>query len=883
MRHSLRIRFTLLLLLFCSIASADEAYVITSGTETRIGNAAVERVFTQEGGRAGTSAILNKLSGVRYRVTSEEFALSIVFAGFGPAAGKEQNGENPSVLTAKDFRFAGMKERTGPNGSRTLTLMYSFDRYQANLRVAVHHEVHPGVPYMRKWVEVADSAGTMHFLHKIDVETMAFHGVSPGRGAFGQPVFAGDVFVGVEYPGVENVMEGTHISSGYVIGTAMNPQGLASETGILGVAGSPQDLARAFLRYVETIKVRGTRPYLLYNTWYDVRHPARVKDPSHAMTESVVLERIDAFRRHMQVPHDITLDAFVLDDGWDNVESIWRIDSSTFPRGFTRLAGELKKSGTKLGMWASPFCGYDMRDQRVRWGAAHGYEHTGNFLCFAGEKYGKEFKERMVGYTRDYGIGYFKWDGFLLACNETGHGHLPGIYSRTALISTFADMMAAVREVNPDVFVNITVGTWLSPWWLRYADCVWMQGEDYAYAEDVPSLNPRDKAITYRDAVLWGNFGRQDLLFPVSSMMTHGIIKGRLNLLGGETESLESFTNETLMYFGRGVMMWELYVSPDALSSEEWHAIASCVKWARGRKDLLADTRMIGGDPLARAPYGFAHSRGDRALVLLRNPSVRPAHIAISLDRDLGFSAGAETWRAAYTYPYTMVMAPEFHKTDSLRVPLGSYEVVMIEVLPSGEIPAGTPLEIRYARSGDSLSVFATPGTRQPIRFAGLKDQETVQFSGSEMGLASTAADMHSHAPGLAVVSGTAQIPAGGSAEYGLLLEPAERLTGDATPQIRAEVDGAQTHCSIEQEGGKWFWVTVPLPPGEHHVSIRIESSKPLNGKAEAWLFSRIPLARASMESRITAVVAPELPFPYPASVEKGSRLLRSYELEPVK
>ena len=62
---------------------------------------------------------------------------------------------------------------------------------------------------------------------------------------------------------------------------------------------------------------------------------------------------------------------------------------------------------------------------------------------------------------------------------------------------------------------------------------------------------------------------------PVSGLMIHGIIKGRLNFLGGKDESLDSFTNEVMMYFGRGVMMWELYVSPDLLSDNEWNAIAS--------------------------------------------------------------------------------------------------------------------------------------------------------------------------------------------------------------------------------------------------------------------------------------------------------------------
>ena len=872
--------FLLLTLTTHSVGIADDAYVVASGNSIRVGNGSVERVFTVSGERAGTSAIVNKLSGSRYRVSSEEFALSIVFGGFGPAVGKEQNGENPSILTASDFKFIGANPEETSDGGRRVKFQYALDLHQSRLRVSVVYSAGPTSPYLRKWIHVADSGAGMHFLHKLDVESMNIYGAQPDRGAFGQPVFAGDIFIGVEYPGVENALSGSHVSSGYIVGETLKPEGISSENGVLGAATSPEELERTFLRYVETIKVRGTRPFLLYNTWYDIRHPSRVNSAAYGMTEANILERIDAFHKYMQVPHDITLDAFVLDDGWDNVQSIWQIDSTTLPTGFTQVNKALQSVGTKLGMWASPFCGYDMRDQRVRWGAAHGYEHTGDFLCFAGDKYGREFKERMVEYTREYGVGYFKWDGLLLACNEPGHGHLPGIYSRNALIRRFSDVMAAVREVNPSIFINITVGTWLSPWWLRYADCVWMQGEDYAYAEDVPSLNPRDKAITYRDAVLWGNFQRQKLLFPVSSMMTHGLIKGRLNLLGGESESLESFTNEAVMYFGRGVMMWELYISPDVLSTDEWHAISSCVKWARSHKDILTDTRMIGGNPLQRMAYGYVHSDGNRALVLLRNPSVRPREISISLKRDLGFRSSSGPWRAVHSYPYHLVSGQTYRDKDSIRVALGGYEVVLLEVTPVGDIAVGTPLDARMMTAGDSILVYGLPGSNRTFSFSGHSETSKLRFPGIRTEITARGGGVRMVSPQEANVSGSASIPEdGATASFGLLFEPVDRVSGTDAPQFRAVVDGISQKASIEQEGGKWFWVTVPVPAGKHDVMLQITGAKPLKGKAETWLFSGTPLVSSTVSNTMHMAQAVELPLPYPVSTEKGIRMIEAFEI----
>ena len=72
--------------------------------------------------------------------------------------------------------------------------------------------------------------------------------------------------------------------------------------------------------------------------------------------------------------------------------------------------------------------------------------------------------------------------------------------------------------------------------------------------------------------------------------MTHGIIKGDLQKLGGESEPLDKFTDNAVLYFARGVAMWELYVSPDLLSEGEWAAIVEGGAWARDRFDTLKST-----------------------------------------------------------------------------------------------------------------------------------------------------------------------------------------------------------------------------------------------------------------------------------------------------
>jgi len=75
-------------------------------------------------------------------------------------------------------------------------------------------------------------------------------------------------------------------------------------------------------------------------------------------------------------------------------------------------------------------------------------------------------------------------------------------------------MLGKLRAQDPKVFLNITTSIWLSPWWLRYADTVWMGGADSGYLPSVPTLAPRQSAVSYRDSVLYDDFVTHKAQFP---------------------------------------------------------------------------------------------------------------------------------------------------------------------------------------------------------------------------------------------------------------------------------------------------------------------------------------------------------------------------------
>jgi len=491
----------------------------------------------------------------------------------------------------------------------------------------------------------------------------------------------------------------------------------------------------------------------------------------------------------------------------------------------------------------------------------------------------------MVNYAKKYDLGYFKWDGFLLASNDPGHGHLPGIYSREANVSTYIDIIKAVRKVNPDIFLNITTGTWLSPWWLEYADCIWMQGEDYGYAENVPSLNDRDKAITYKDAVLWNDYRKFNLLFPMSSLMTHGIIKGRLNFLGGKNESLDSFSNAVMMYFGRGVMMWELYVSPDLLSNGEWNAIASSIKWAKANKRVLEKTRMILGNPIKDQAYGYLHMRKDKGILLLRNPDVSRRTVSIDMTPGLGDIDPSTEYYVKVIYPYNLILPNPVKMNQNLTVKLNGYEVLAAELIPAGKMDKKLPVGVKYAFDNGRIIVYGEPGNQQTIESVGKRKLGNIRF-GKKGADPDFAEESPTKNDGRTFVSHVKiSLPNNyQNAKFGFLLKSDTALGKKNKPDFKIKINGSEAKVHVEQEHGKWFWVTATMASGENQIDYSASFVSPEKGQISSWIISDElltgkRLGRVSSKSSINHEILPAKP--YPANIQKDIIPIKSYEISP--
>lgn len=184
-------------------------------------------------------------------------------------------------------------------------------------------------------------------------------------------------------------------------------------------------------------------------------------------------------------------------------------------------------------------------------------------------------------------------------------------------------LLVQLREqAEEDLFINLTTGTWPSPFWLMYADSIWRGYGDLGLYGHGSS---RQQWLTYRDAVVFALVVRRAQAFPLHALMLHGIVVGAVGesrALGLDVISdMGHFADEVWSYFAYGVFLQELYLSPDMVPAAAWDLIAEAAQWARGLADVFVDAHWIGGNPAREELYGVAAWGAGRGMVMLRNPS----------------------------------------------------------------------------------------------------------------------------------------------------------------------------------------------------------------------------------------------------------------------
>ena len=97
----------------------------------------------------------------------------------------------------------------------------------------------------------------------------------------------------------------------------------------------------------------------------------------------------------------------------------------------------------------------------------------------------------------------------------------------------------------------------------------------------------RQQWITYRNAEVYKNVVLRSPLYPLNSVMYHGITIADQGIPGTLEMNNKDIEDEIWSFFGTGTNLQEMYVNPHKLKSENWDCLAKAIKWARENEDIM--------------------------------------------------------------------------------------------------------------------------------------------------------------------------------------------------------------------------------------------------------------------------------------------------------
>lgn len=227
----------------------------------------------------------------------------------------------------------------------------------------------------------------------------------------------------------------------------------------------PEKLLHNYLRQwiTEFPQTRDTRFY--YNTWaWQVNERKKGKDVQDVLN-------YDRLFKEIRYAHQLGMDIFVLDAGWETDAGVWTTNEQRFPKGLGPIYDTLKKYNMTLGLWMSPLI--------IDTGAERYKQHPEWVIDKAGiptdrQRGDPRFFDFVSGYAElfiadckrliDQGVRYFKWDDigtYYSSCTNGYHGregdpkedviarygYLLPLYIKKAMIE--------LMNYNPDVVIEI--------------------------------------------------------------------------------------------------------------------------------------------------------------------------------------------------------------------------------------------------------------------------------------------------------------------------------------------------------------------------------------------------------------------------------------------
>ena len=472
------------------------------------------------------------------------------------------------------------------------------------------------------------------------------------------------------------------VRGSWVRKTSLKPGKSWKVNAVIGLF-APDQQRRSFLSYIEREKPVPYRTFVHYNDWYEVgivRHD--FKDPMQRTTEQISMEIAKTWKRELYKKRKTKIDAFVIDDGWDDFNSLWDFHIG-FPQGFANLNKLVTSMGCGMGTWLGPVGGYGYsKNQRIAyWNKTHPNNRISNFEL-SNPIYFNAFVGRCTDMVKKYDMRYFKFDG--ISTKPIAYGPA-GLEDAEGIIS----VLSALRQARPDIFLNTTVGTWASPFWFMHADSIWRQEGDF---DQIGTMgDARDRWITYRDRLVHEIFVTGAPLFPINSIMIHGTIITKNGPPRVMSKDPANCIKEIRTAFTSGTGLQELYVDADLMNQQDgvlWDELARNIEWIRRNEDVLADVHWVGGNPWDKEKkdgdiYGWASWNKSKCTLSLRNSSEYTKTLKGTLRQILDVPPtvkGTVTLRSSFDDQTRLPVMDKAIDVDSpIEITLSPFDIVTME------------------------------------------------------------------------------------------------------------------------------------------------------------------------------------------------------------
>jgi hypothetical protein len=606
-----------------------------------------------------------------------DFAGCAEFNLYSQKATNSINGFATSNLTVSDVNISDTE-----NGKHVTVSFAPYTYNNIAWTVKMNLEMNNDDHFMHKWLELSVPTASQDKaqIDYIDFEsfntasatnTWTHPSMSSGVGgmsgyyiSLGQPIYIDGMFFGSEFPMTETqILNNTgHIR--YYLGKTFKLLGeqnrltdgvFTTWKNVAGAARSTTDMdviRSDFFSYIESIATP-TKVRFQYNSWYDwMMNVTR----DNIITSFKEMER--GFTQNGMPP----LDAYVVDDGWnaygsyqsENTSGFWQFNSK-FPNGLTEPSDFAHRIASNFGLWLGPRGGYNYNYQFAQFLEAHG---NGKLNTNSGDivtnhkVYLQKLQEFFLDCQKKYDMSYWKLDGFSTQpaqADNAGNyitGGTQGMYYMTEhwerWIDIFKNLRAESAPKDFTLWLNLTCYINPSPWYLQWANTVWMQNSNDMGRTNIEGRTSEvDKLLTYRDGRYYDFIRTRQFQYPLKHLFNHDPTYGKTNCVSANAMTKDEFRTYLMMMATRGTAFWEMLYSYNLLDEEQkWLVNAEVMNWVRENQHILQNAKMFGGNPEGGNAYGFSAWNGDEGIISVRNPSNNTVSFNFTLDRSIGVTEG---------------------------------------------------------------------------------------------------------------------------------------------------------------------------------------------------------------------------------------------------